>query len=227
MRAQALSVELRAAGDLSPLQQGYQDFFKDKLDQAGADSPADLSEEDKSKFFNHIEKTWPDQKEKIMTQASVALAGLHKQNDTSYLLKLTSTQSMPTRSQIVGWCKKNGLEIDAAAIHVRSNVVRVTATAGQLKIKPQAGLMAALQDYSPEYLLAEVGDKLSYAHHGIRATGVVQGYNATGLIVANDLTNELNDVPLTALLKVQGYKVEEAQAISATTLAAKSMGLVQ
>jgi len=36
----------------------YQAFFKEKLKKFDVESPADLSEEDKKKFFNEIEKEW-------------------------------------------------------------------------------------------------------------------------------------------------------------------------
>lgn len=46
----------------SELQDKYQKFFKDKLAEYGVNSPAELSKEDKSKFFAEIKKEWPDAK---------------------------------------------------------------------------------------------------------------------------------------------------------------------
>lgn len=37
---------------------GYQKFFKKKLDKYGVNSPAELSDADKKKFYNEIEKEW-------------------------------------------------------------------------------------------------------------------------------------------------------------------------
>ena len=36
----------------------YEKFFQDKLKEYGVESPADLSEEEKKKFFNEIKKEW-------------------------------------------------------------------------------------------------------------------------------------------------------------------------
>jgi hypothetical protein len=41
----------------------YQKFFNKKLKKWGVSSPADLSDEDKKKFFNEIEKEWTGEKE--------------------------------------------------------------------------------------------------------------------------------------------------------------------
>jgi hypothetical protein len=44
--------------EASELQKSYQDYFKRKLDKFGAKSPAELSEDDKKKFFNEITTEW-------------------------------------------------------------------------------------------------------------------------------------------------------------------------
>lgn len=44
--------------EASELQKSYQDYFKNKLDKFGAKSPAELSEDDKIKFFNEISTEW-------------------------------------------------------------------------------------------------------------------------------------------------------------------------
>lgn len=44
--------------EASELQKSYQDYFKSKLDKFGAKSPAELSEDDKKKFFNEISTEW-------------------------------------------------------------------------------------------------------------------------------------------------------------------------
>jgi hypothetical protein len=41
----------------------YQKFFNKKLKKWGVNSPADLSDEDKKKFFDEIEKEWTGEKE--------------------------------------------------------------------------------------------------------------------------------------------------------------------
>lgn len=44
--------------EASELQKSYQDYFKAKLAKYDAKSPADLSDEEKSKFFNEISAEW-------------------------------------------------------------------------------------------------------------------------------------------------------------------------
>jgi len=41
----------------------YQKFFNKKLKEAGVKSPAELSDEEKKKFFNMIDKEWKGKKE--------------------------------------------------------------------------------------------------------------------------------------------------------------------
>lgn len=41
----------------------YQKFFKKKLKKFGVSSPAELSDEDKKKFFDEVEKEWTGEKE--------------------------------------------------------------------------------------------------------------------------------------------------------------------
>jgi hypothetical protein len=49
-----IAKEVIAEGD----KEEYQKFFKEKLDKYDVKSPAELSDEDKKKFFNEIEKEW-------------------------------------------------------------------------------------------------------------------------------------------------------------------------
>lgn len=48
----------RVNEELSELQKKYQQHFLDKLKEFDAESPADLSDEEKSEFFESIKKTW-------------------------------------------------------------------------------------------------------------------------------------------------------------------------
>ena len=43
----------------------YQKFFTKKLEKFGVKSPAELSDEDKKKFFNEIENEWKSEDKKI------------------------------------------------------------------------------------------------------------------------------------------------------------------
>jgi len=44
--------------EASDLQKSYQDYFKKKLDKYGVKSPAELSEDEKKKFFSEISTEW-------------------------------------------------------------------------------------------------------------------------------------------------------------------------
>ncbi|QQO90221.1 hypothetical protein pEaSNUABM5_00079 [Erwinia phage pEa_SNUABM_5] len=46
----------------SGLQEAYQDFFRGKLEQYGVTSPAQLEDDQLSKFFNEISTEWAAQK---------------------------------------------------------------------------------------------------------------------------------------------------------------------
>ena len=46
----------------SKLQSEYEKFFKEKLDKYGVESPAELSDEDKKKFFSEVESGWNEGK---------------------------------------------------------------------------------------------------------------------------------------------------------------------
>jgi len=50
------------ARTLSPLQKAYSEFFFAMLDEYEVKSPASLSKEKKSEFFNRIKKEWPKAK---------------------------------------------------------------------------------------------------------------------------------------------------------------------
>lgn len=49
----------------SELQDAYREFFRAKLAEFGVESPAELDDEQKSKFFSEIKKEWPDAKEEL------------------------------------------------------------------------------------------------------------------------------------------------------------------
>ena len=51
---------------------GYQEFFKSKLKQYGVDSPAQLDDEKKKKFFDEIEKEWTGEKNETLEPVSQA-----------------------------------------------------------------------------------------------------------------------------------------------------------
>jgi len=57
-----------AKRNLSPLQKKYMNFFLDKLDSYKVDTPADLDDENKSKFFDELKSDWKSEKnESILT----------------------------------------------------------------------------------------------------------------------------------------------------------------
>ena len=54
-----VAIELmRVAAELSPDQKKYREFFEKKLKEYDANSPAELSDADKKKFFNEIDSEW-------------------------------------------------------------------------------------------------------------------------------------------------------------------------
>jgi hypothetical protein len=57
------------ARTLSPLQKAYSEFFFDMLNQYEVKSPASLSKEKKSEFFNRIKKEWPVAKRKVQQES--------------------------------------------------------------------------------------------------------------------------------------------------------------
>lgn len=213
------------ARELSELQQAYQDFFREKLAEYEAVSPADLTDEQKSEFFTNIKDTWPARRAEVENglSAFVGLSAMHRDGN-NYLLKLTAN-SMPTRNEIVAWCRGNGLSIDPANIRIRGSVLRVQAVDGGMNVKPAAGLMAALQDQSPEALLAEVGDEINYVSAGVRCTGHVKAYCDDGLVVANCVTSEQDIVAIHAVLQVRGYHVEAARAATPEQIVAAQFQL--
>lgn len=56
------NINLLVEQELSAKQIEYRKFFKEKLQQFNAKSPADLTEDDKKKFFSGIKAEWPDYK---------------------------------------------------------------------------------------------------------------------------------------------------------------------
>jgi len=54
---------LRVAGDLSPQQKKYREFFEKKLEKYNVESPSEMDEDQKKKFFNEIDKDWTGENE--------------------------------------------------------------------------------------------------------------------------------------------------------------------
>lgn len=57
------------ARELSPLQKAYSEFFFALLDEYDVTSPASLSKEKKSEFFNRIKKEWPNKKRSVKQES--------------------------------------------------------------------------------------------------------------------------------------------------------------
>lgn len=214
-----------AAGELSPLQQAYQDYFKKKLADYGAESPADLSEDDKTKFFNEIKKEWPGEKENVSASVELpALVPLHAMQG-GYLVRLVAGAAFPSRQQIVAWSASRGLNIEAARIFVRGSVFRIVSDTDGLDIAPQPGLLDALNDETPEALLVEPGDEVAYLSGGIRSTGIVKGYSGNGMTISSSMTGLDEHVALGSLLNVRAYSVAAKAAVSPTQLLASAFNL--
>lgn len=55
--------------DESEVQDAYREFFRAKLEEFGAKSPAELSEDQKKDFFNQIKAEWPDAKAEMLNES--------------------------------------------------------------------------------------------------------------------------------------------------------------
>lgn len=55
--------------DESEAQDAYREFFRKKLEEFGAKSPAELSEDQKKDFFNQIKAEWPDAKAEMLNES--------------------------------------------------------------------------------------------------------------------------------------------------------------
>ena len=54
---------LRESDEKKEGKESYKDFFQGKLDKYKVKSPSELSDEDKSKFFDEIDSEWEGEKE--------------------------------------------------------------------------------------------------------------------------------------------------------------------
>ena len=61
-KIEAIFEYINEAEELSPAQKNYADFMAFGMAKFGAESPADLSEEDKKEFFNWIKDNWSKEK---------------------------------------------------------------------------------------------------------------------------------------------------------------------
>lgn len=61
--------------DESEVQDAYREFFRAKLEEFGAKSPAELSEDQKKDFFNQIKAEWPDAKEELLNESVSNMVG--------------------------------------------------------------------------------------------------------------------------------------------------------
>ena len=156
------------------------------------------------------------------------LAPLMKQSDTQYLLKITSTQNLPSRADVVAWCAKNGLAIKADKIYKRNDVLRVEASSGELKFKPSHPVLQALRDTTAESLLIEPGDQIRYVSAGLHSTGLVHSidYGNSQACIKNDITGSLDVIALNdGILSVSGSKLDEARASDPTDFVRSQLGL--
>lgn len=213
-----------AAGELSPLQQAYQDYFKQKLSDYGVASPAELPDDKKSQFFNEIKKEWPDEKANVSAAALPALVPLYAQRG-GYLLRMVAGQQFPSRSQIVAWAASRNLHIDAANIFVRGNVLRIVSSTPGMLIDPQPGLLEALNDESPENLLVEPSDVVAYLSAGVRSQGMIKAYSERGVKIVSELSGVEEEVELSSLMSVKSYAQAATAALTAEQLLSAHLSL--
>lgn len=61
--------------DESEAQDAYREFFRNKLQEFGVSSPAELNEDQKKDFFNQIKAEWPDAKEEMLNESVSNMVG--------------------------------------------------------------------------------------------------------------------------------------------------------
>lgn len=69
------ALEVVTAVNESEAQDAYREFFRKKLEEFGAKSPAELSEQQKKDFFNQIKQEWPDAKEEMLNESTSNMVG--------------------------------------------------------------------------------------------------------------------------------------------------------
>jgi len=79
--------------EVSGNKEAYDKFFQEKLDKFGVKSPADLSDDDKSKFFKEIKYEWESVSESKLTDNLITKL----YNDSERILK-TSPLSVLSKS---------------------------------------------------------------------------------------------------------------------------------
>lgn len=82
-QARAIAASLEE-DDRSPKQKAYQDFFLKKLADYGVSSPADLTEDQKSKFFTEIKQEWKGTSEAAYAGICACLAGMNDSDQRRY-----------------------------------------------------------------------------------------------------------------------------------------------
>ena len=63
------ALEIVTAVNESEAQDAYREFFRNKLEEFGVKSPAELSEDQKKDFFNQIKAEWPDAKAEMLNES--------------------------------------------------------------------------------------------------------------------------------------------------------------
>lgn len=69
------ALEVVTAVNESEAQDAYREFFRNKLEEFGVKSPAELSEEKKKEFFNTIKTVWPEVKEEMLNESVSNMVG--------------------------------------------------------------------------------------------------------------------------------------------------------
>lgn len=69
------ALEIVTAVNESEAQDAYREFFRNKLEEFGVKSPAELSEEKKKEFFNTIKTVWPEVKEEMLNESVSNMVG--------------------------------------------------------------------------------------------------------------------------------------------------------
>jgi hypothetical protein len=71
-------------------QKSYKQYFKDKLQKYGIESPADLSKDEKSKFFDEVATEWDSLNESIKDKPPIKAIDAYIQTKTEIKISLES-----------------------------------------------------------------------------------------------------------------------------------------
>lgn len=129
---------------LSPLQQKYQNFFFGMLEEFGVSSPAKLSKDKKSEFFNRIKKEWPKAK-RLKESAEDKLRKVIKEEIISVLLETDDSRIKAIEKELEEFDKLNARLAGRGKTIPTSSINKMNKLAKELKALKNESI-----DFSPK-----------------------------------------------------------------------------